>query len=198
MDEVQEFCVRVLGDPELAAEAAALARSEAGADRMRTLAAAARACRELADRAVEPQQQSSAAGEGLSAAVARELAQATAKLPERQREALALRELLGLSHRELAAAMGIEATAVAPLLARARLRLRSERRGTASEPSTECESRERALRVLACRQDSEPVSSEDDAWLLEHLASCRSCEMAHAAMLEASVCYRVWPRAFAA
>jgi Sigma-70, region 4 len=198
MDEMQEFCLRVLGDPELAAEAAGKARGGAGSDRIETLAAAARACRELAERAGQPPQPAGAVGDGLSAAVARELALASAKLPERQREALALRELLGLSHRQLAAVMGIEATAVAPLLARARLRLRSERRGTAGEPSTECEGRERALRVLACRQDSEPVSSEDDAWLLEHLASCRGCEMAHAAMLEASVCYRAWPRAAAA
>ncbi len=82
--------------------------------------------------------------------------------------------------------------AAAPLLARARLRLRSERRDTA-EPGSDCAERDRSLRALACRQDSEPLSVEDDAWLREHLAGCVGCEMAHAAMLEASVCYRAWP-----
>jgi hypothetical protein len=86
--------------------------------------------------------------------------------------------------------MEIEQVAVGPLLARARLRLRSERRGT---EIAGCEDRERALRVLASRQDSEPLSHEDDEWLLAHLADCKSCEMAHGAMLEASVCYRAWP-----
>jgi hypothetical protein len=198
MDEVQELCLRMLGDPGLAEEAAAQARGEPGADRIATLAAAAQACRERSGRADETPQPPGGQGDGLAAAVARELAQATAKLPERQREALALRELLHLSHRQMSAVMGIEATAVAPLLAGARLRLRAERRGALAEPSTDCDQRDRSLRVLACRQDSEPVSSEDDAWLLEHMASCRECEMAHAAMLEASVCYRAWPRTIAA
>jgi hypothetical protein len=43
---------------------------------------------------------------------------------------------------------------------------------------------------------SDPIqllAAQDDAWLLEHLAVCVGCEMAHAAMLEASVCYRAWP-----
>jgi hypothetical protein len=196
MDEVQQFCLRVLGDPELANEATTVARSDGGGERIATLAAAARACRERAeqaDTAREPE-----GGEGLAAAVASELTQASAKLPERQREALALRELLGLSHRQIADVVGVEAAAVAPLLARARLRLRAERRGTPAEPNAQCEHSERSLRVLSCRQDSEPVSSEDDAWLLEHMASCRECEMAHAAMLEASVCYRAWPHTIAA
>jgi RNA polymerase sigma factor (sigma-70 family) len=200
MDEVQEFCLRVVGDPELAEEAVARARAEPGADRIALLGAAARACRDRANGAPpadQPEQTASDEGGSLAEAVARELTHATAKLPERQREALALRELLRLSYPQIASVMGIEAAAVPPLLARARLRLRAERRGTDSEPNSDCAERDRALRVLACRQDSEPVSSEDDGWLLEHMASCRGCEMAHAAMLEASVCYRAWPQAAA-
>jgi hypothetical protein len=42
------------------------------------------------------------------------------------------------------------------------------------------------------RQDREAVSLEDEDWLLEHLGSCESCPRLHAAMLEASVCYRAW------
>jgi predicted RNA polymerase sigma factor len=194
VDELQEFCGRVLGPGSSALQAAARARMERSSDRVELLAAAARACREQAD---APQgdpggEDSTPNEEGLASAVARELAQASARLPERQREALALRELLGLSHQQVARAMGIDAAAVAPLMARARLRLRAERRGVEA-PAPGCMDRERALRALACRQDSEPLTAQDDAWLLEHLAECEGCEMAHAAMLEASVCYRAWP-----
>jgi Sigma-70, region 4 len=192
MDEVHEFCLRVLGDSELADEAAGRARDTSGRGRIAILAAAARACRESAD--LHSPGLHGHTGSGLAAAVARELALATSRLPERQREALALRELLRLSYDQIGAVMGIERAAVAPLLARARLRLRAERRGTTADLSAGCDERDRALRVLACRQDSEPVSVEDDAWLLAHLASCTGCEAAHAAMLEASVCYRAWPR----
>ena len=45
-------------------------------------------------------------------------------LNERQREVLALRELLRLSYDQIAYVLAIEPAAVAPLLARARLRLR--------------------------------------------------------------------------
>jgi hypothetical protein len=194
MDEVQELCRRVLGAGVGAGEAAA-ARSEAVGDRIALLAAAARACRERADLqdSAPPADQGDHGRAGLAASVAHELAVATARLPERQREALALRERLGLSYEQISQVMGIETAAVAPLLARSRLRFRSERRGTNGAFDPECAERDRALRLLACRQDSEALSTEEDLWLLEHLAGCESCEMAHAAMLEASVCYRAWP-----
>jgi DNA-directed RNA polymerase specialized sigma24 family protein len=127
----------------------------------------------------------------LAEAVAAELAQATARLPERQREALALRELLGLHHGELGRVVGVDTVAVAPLLARARLRLRTELRGE-SPPAPECPERERALRTIALRQDGEDVPSADDDWLVEHLGHCEGCGRAHAAMFEASACYRAW------
>lgn len=196
MDEVQELCRRVLGPGASADEAAAQARADPGRDRLALLAASAAACRERSEHHDDDArigELPSAGSPGLAAAVARELALATARLPERQREALALRELLQLSHQQISDVMGIEPASVAPLLARARLRLRSERRGTDPEPGPECGERDRALRVLACRQDSEPVSEQDDTWLLAHLGQCAGCEMAHAAMLEASVCYRAWP-----
>jgi Sigma-70, region 4 len=194
VDELEVFCGRVLGPGASAAQAAAQARTEASSDPIQLLAAAARACRERADLDDDDETRTDkdAGGDGLASAVANELAHATARLPERQREALALRELLGLPHQQIAEVMGIDAGAVAPLLARARLRLRSERRDTA-EPGSDCAERDRSLRALACRQDSEPLSVEDDAWLREHLVGCVGCEMAHAAMLEASVCYRAWP-----
>jgi hypothetical protein len=195
MDEVQQFCSRVLGEPAGAQGAAERARAEDGEDRIELLAAAARACRGHADPQHGParaERTTSSAPAGLAASVAEELARATARLPERQREALALRELLRLSHTQIARVMGIEPAAVAPLLARARLALRAERRGTGVEQGAGCVERDRALRVLACRQDSEPLSADDDGWLLAHMAVCPACETAHAAMLEASVCYRAW------
>ena len=196
MDEVQQFCLRVLGAPEPAADAAARARAEGGDDRVALLRAAARECREHAEHRNGGDPGADGGDEqqaGLSAAVARELAASTARLPERQREALALRELLRLSYEQISQVMGIEQAAVAPLLARARLRLRAELRGGSADLlQDDCQERDRALRVLASRQDSEPLSAEDDRWVLAHMAGCRSCETAHAAMLEASVCYRAW------
>ncbi len=197
VDEVLEFCRRVLGSPELAQAAAAQARANSSADRLAQLAHASRACREraeLAGRAPATESAPDPQGPalGLTAAVALELEAANARLPERHREAMALRELLGLSYDEIAAVMGLETAAVAPLLARSRLRLRAELRGPLPPSAEGCAPQDRAIRLLARRQDSELVSRQDDVWLIEHLGTCEPCERAHAAMLEASVCYRGW------
>jgi RNA polymerase sigma-70 factor (ECF subfamily) len=122
-----------------------------------------------------------------------ELTAAVARLPERQREVLALREALRLSYADIATVMGVDAAAVVPLLARARLRLRAARRGAAVVPVERCADSDRALRVIARGVDSEPLAAEDEDWLHRHLADCETCEMAHGAMLEASACYRAWP-----
>lgn len=194
MGELYEFCARVLGSSTAAIEAVREARASPGADRVSLLAAAARACR---GRGVTGDSQAllhgsaPAEGERLAEAVARELGVANARLPERQREALALRELLRLSYDEISGVMGIEPVAVAPLLARARLNFRAQLRGV-SEPENECEDRERALRALASRHDSEPLTETDENWLVEHVVECQQCNTTHAAMLEASVCYRAW------
>ncbi len=190
----------MLGAGPEAEEAATAARSAPTDDRVAMLARAARACRACRVRAERQETQADAvapsAGHDLSlaAAVTAELASATATLPERQREGLVLRELLRLSYDQISQVMDIEPAAVAPLLARARLRLRVQRRGTALPASPECVEGERALRLLACRQDSEPLSGTDDEWLHSHLSTCAACEVKHAAMLEASVCYRAWPQ----
>jgi hypothetical protein len=191
MDELLEFCARILGEREAGARVAQAVRSQPGEDRVPALGRAVAACRQ----AGAGHQPVGGAGvhetADLASAVAAELAAATARLPQRQREALALRELLRCTHREVAGVIGIEKMAVAPLLARARLRLRSELRGT-TPPSGDCPERDRALRTIALRQDGEPVPDADDDWLLEHLGHCTACGQAHSAMLEASVCYRAW------
>jgi hypothetical protein len=190
MDEVLEFCRRVLGADGPAVETAEAVRGRAGPNhgRVELLAAAARICRRSGQGAAPAGDEP--VPDSLSAAVAAELAAATAKLPERHREALALRELLRLSHDQIAQVMEIDAAAVAPLLARARLRLRQERRDVSVQGS--CDDADRALRVLARRQDSEPLSAEDDHWLHGHLLACATCNATHAAMIESSVCYRAW------
>lgn len=214
MDELYEFCARMLGDREAAARAAAQARQRDSADRVQELARAVAGCRRAAgpdDRlpsaAVHASGSNSAhssdpepgpeapagsqSGPTMAQAVAGELATASARLPQRQREALALRESLRLSYAELATAIGIEPVAVAPLLARARLRLQLELRGS-GPTAGDCPERDRALRTIALRQDHETVPPADDDWLLEHLGHCVGCRQAHIAMLEASVRYRAW------
>jgi hypothetical protein len=191
----------VLIEPVLAAEAAAAVSAALPGDRLDALAAAGRACRERASRvpvaeAVVARSPESARSNGgppeLAAAVARELAAASAQLAERHRETLALRELLRLSYEDIGAVIGVEPTAVGPLLARARLRLRVALRGPGTVIEARCDSRDRALRTLARRQDHQPMTVEDQDWVLDHLAGCPACARDHAAMLEASACYRGW------
>jgi hypothetical protein len=194
MDELEEFCARVLGNGEAAERAVQRAR-RGGGDRTQALTRAVVACREVGDGNGEPAPDGDRGpGEegdgGLAAAVASELARASARLTLGQREILALRQL-GCSHAELASVVGIETSAVAPLLARARLRLRREIRG-GHAGHADCPERERALRTIALRQDGEEVPEADEDWLLEHLGHCAGCAQVHAAMLEASACYRAW------
>jgi hypothetical protein len=190
MDELHGFCVRMLGHGEAAEAAERAGRQASEDDRVRALAAAAAACRAHEEAGVETTDERAEPG-SLAEAVARELAQATAQLPERQREALALRDLLRLSYDEVGTVVGLDPSAVGPLLARARLRLRTTLRGEGA-PLPSCDERERALRTIALRQDGEPVSEADEDWLIEHLGHCVGCARAHSTMLEASACYRAW------
>jgi hypothetical protein len=191
MDHLVEFCARLLGDRDGAAAAALAAREAGGDDELARLQHAVEECRSRigSEPLIQPADVEDT-GE-LSAAVAAELWMATARLPPRQREALALRDMLGLSHEQLSVVLGIEAAAAAPLLARSRLRLRAELRG-APVARSDCAERDRMLRVATLRQDGEPVPAADDDWLVDHLGHCEDCIRAHAAMLEGSACYRGW------
>jgi hypothetical protein len=202
MDDVTRFCVRMLGDGPGARTAEETARGGGDTDRSAMLRAAVTAVRQGSEPADEPAPTAPAATdpddderptdpEALPEAIARELAAAAAGLTLAQREALALRELLRLSYDELAQATGEAPDGVAVVLAHARLDLRTQLRG-AGAPQPDCDERERALRTIARRQDGEEVSAADDDWLIEHLGHCRGCRQAHAAMLEASACYRAW------
>ena len=130
----------------------------------------------------------------LLAAQQEEVREANARLPERQREALALRELEEMSYDEIAAVMEMNRNSVAQLISRARINLRDELRGTAlasvATSSPECE---RALPLIAARDDGQlDPESADAAWLVTHLSSCETCLVATAAMEEAGVSYRAW------
>jgi hypothetical protein len=195
MDEVYEYCVRMLGAGAVAIHASHEAFVTGGSDRIDRLAGAVQACRARAEEggsavAIEPGPADSSGT--LADSVAREVAEATAQLPADQREAMALRDLVGLSHHQIARVLQISPYAAGMLVARARLALRARRRGVDEEPDDSCADRERALTLMVRRQDGEPVVKEDEDWLLEHLGSCESCSRVHAAMLEASVCYAAW------
>jgi len=189
-DDLERFCIRMLGDGPEARSAAETASTAGEQDRLAGLQAAVAECRRQAG-APAPAAASDNAGQGLAAAVARELAAACARLSEPQREALALRDLLGLSYDEIAAVTGAAPGEVAPLLAAARVQLRAELRGGSGD-APDCPEHDRALRTIAARQDAEPVPAADDEWVIEHLGVCRGCARDHAAMLEAAACYRAW------
>lgn len=202
MDDVTRFCVRMLGEGPAARTAEETARAGGDTDRSAMLRAAVTAVRQGSEPADEPAPTAPSATDpddddrptdpdALPEAIARELAAAAGGLTAGQREALALRELLRLSHGELAQATGVAPDGVAVRLAQARLDLRTQLRG-AGAPQPDCDERERALRTIARRQDGEEVSAADDDWLIEHLGHCSGCRQAHAAMLEASACYRAW------
>lgn len=194
MDEVTGLCVRLLGDSGAAERAAQRARGPEG--RLAVLARALAECRTVRDRDA-PRIASGAEADlggdaGLAGAVARELRAAADRLPQRQQEALALRELLGLSHELVAEVLEIEPAAATALLGRARIRLRAELRGVKTDPG-DCPERDRTLRTAVLRQDGQPVNPADDDWLIDHLGHCDGCQRLHATLLEASVCYRGWP-----
>lgn len=193
VDELLELCRRVLGSEQLARETAAAVAGQPGARaRPVRLAAALDACRRLPDPdRGRDADGGAAAGAPLAQAVSAEIARANALLEAPEREALALAELLGLSHAQIARVMGIKRGAVAPLLARARLALHAQLRGRAQLTGA-CAERAHALALLARRQDAERLSADEEAWLFDHLRSCDLCERSHAAMLEASACYGAW------
>jgi hypothetical protein len=188
--ELRQFCTRILGPGPAAARATEITLAEPFTDRLEAVARAAGHCRRQTDAVTVPPRRS----DSLADAVAFELAEASAALPIRQREVLALREMLRLSYVQIGVVMNLEPPAVASLLARARIKLREELRGAYPHETAPCAEREQALRVLARRQDSEPVRSADQAWLFAHMTDCPGCERAHAVMLEASMRYRAWAR----
>ncbi|HEX9968011.1 MAG TPA: sigma factor-like helix-turn-helix DNA-binding protein [Solirubrobacterales bacterium] len=105
-----------------------------------------------------------------------DIAVAGARLPERQRQALELREQEGLSYEEIAARLGTSWSSVAKLIAHARITVYDELHGTilaSVAPSAECE---RALPLIAAREDGElDGRSAEATWVDDHLEECGRC-----------------------
>lgn len=124
---------------------------------------------------------------------------ANARLPARQREVLALRELEGMSYADIADLLEMNANSVAQLISRARIGLRNELRGEAANAITatgpDCE---RALPLLSRRQDGKLDEGAERDWLDSHLASCRNCPLVAEAIAEAGRSYRAWAPALPA
>jgi RNA polymerase sigma factor (sigma-70 family) len=122
-----------------------------------------------------------------------EVQDANARLPERQREVLAMRELQEMSYDEIAEIMGMNRNSVAQLISRARIKLRDELRGTAmasiAASSPDCE---RALPLISMRQDGQLKKADDREWLEAHVRSCDTCKVAIEAIEEAGTSYRAW------
>jgi hypothetical protein len=130
----------------------------------------------------------------------RDIHAASLRLPERQREALELREREQLSYEEIAAVMEVGPNSVAQLISRARINLYDDLRGTVlasvAPPSPECE---RALPLIAARDDGQlGASSPDAVWLDAHLAECDRCRLGEEQMREAADAYRKAPPVAAA
>jgi RNA polymerase sigma-70 factor (ECF subfamily) len=123
-----------------------------------------------------------------------EIRLANLALPERQREALALKELEDLSYDEVAEIMGMNRNSVAQLISRARINLRDALRGAALGAivpnAPQCE---RAVPLIASLDDDELAQeSAQHEWLMGHLVGCDLCRMRREAMEEAGVSYRAW------
>lgn len=214
---VYGFCLRMLGTPDDAAEATQetfmrlLRRLPALEGRdvnfvAYALTTARNACYDTiaARRRVEPvaeqiEASSSEPGEiaidperaALLASAREDVRVANARLPERQREVLALRELEQMSYEQIGEVVNLNGNAVAQLISRARIRLREELRGGALQSiATSSPDCERALGLMARLQDTQRSTAEERDWLHRHLSSCETCGCSCAAMQEAGVSYR--------
>ena len=127
----------------------------------------------------------------LAAGQQEEIRSAHSRLPERQREVLVLREVEEMSYDEIADVMEMNRNSVAQLISRARINLRGELRGEAlasiAVTSPECE---KALPLIAMRDDNQLDDPLDAAWLEQHLGTCDTCRASVEAMHEAGVSYR--------
>jgi len=118
---------------------------------------------------------------------------ANLRLPPRQREVLALRELGDLSYAEIGAILGIGANAAAQLLFRARSKLREElHQGAVQSVAATSEDCERAQLLIGMRQDGELVDEEDGEWLERHLDECEFCQASRDMLVEVGTSYRAW------
>lgn len=119
-----------------------------------------------------------------------EVISASNRLPERQRIALAMRELEELSYGEIGEALGLKENAVAQLISRARLRLTQElRTGALVFPADDADC-ERAVPLILLSIDGK-VKNDEAKWLKKHLGSCDNCQANLEAIEDACASYRI-------
>ncbi len=185
--EVYAFCHRMVGSGDLAADAtqdAFLAAVERGGE--------VAPFRETVLREARTTSLELLGSRGDEARPTGALSAANMRLRPQQRAALAITGLTDLSHIRAARVLDVDPGGVAPLVARAWLRLRDEMRGTglaaAAVRTPDCEE---ALPLLAGEGDG-ALAPEDEAWLAEHVATCATCPRTRAAMAEAAATYAAW------
>ncbi|MGE0027895.1 MAG: sigma-70 family RNA polymerase sigma factor [Thermoleophilia bacterium] len=120
-----------------------------------------------------------------------EVRAANARLPERHRLVLALRELEDMSYGDIGRVLDVTPGAVAQLLARARMALRRELRleqvdAGALDPA--CRAR---LGDIGALIDGE-LDPDRAQVLTAHMATCAACQSSRAAFEDARVTYRAW------
>jgi DNA-directed RNA polymerase specialized sigma24 family protein len=189
---IWSFALRVCVDPGLAREVVSEAlEAPLGGVEDATCPLLATASRVAGLLAPEP----AAAGRGVlgMASLQERVRDCNARLPTRQREVLALRALAGLSYDEMAAVMDLNRAGVAQLIARARLALAEELRGTpVIERSTARPECARAMPMMASLIDGQLQEPAERAWLDRHLDGCERCVQTRQALNEADLSYRAW------
>jgi DNA-directed RNA polymerase specialized sigma24 family protein len=116
---------------------------------------------------------------------------ANARLPQRQRLVLALRELEGMGYADIGRVLGLVEGAVAQLLARARLGLRRElglQQVDVDRMDAACRAR---LGYIGGLIDGE-LAAERAHDLLQHVSGCPTCGASRAAFVDARARYRRW------
>ena len=127
----------------------------------------------------------------LVSAQGRDVQAANARLPERHRLVLALRELEDMGYDDIGRVLDITPGAVAQLLSRARMALRRELRlqqVDLERMDPACRARMGEIGALI---DGE-LDADRALVLADHLAACDACRAARASFEDARVTYRAW------
>lgn len=116
---------------------------------------------------------------------------ANAALPERQRLALALRELQDMDYAEIGVVLDMRPEAVGQLLVRARLALRRNLRRASVDEDALPEACRARLGQVGALIDGE-LDADRAGVLAAHMAGCPACTAARQAMEDARIRYRAW------